>query len=345
MPTMPGSVHPHFRKRPVISWVAFLLLAGLVLPVLLTRLWVQPGAALVAYSFGIHPLVKVGPGYPEVRSAVRVTRNVPVAAPGARPARLDVYRPAKPASKALPVILWVHGGGFISGSKAQVASYATMLASSGYVVASLGYTLAPGAKFPTPVRQGNAALGYLWAHAADFGADPARFFVGGDSAGAQIASSLAAVQSNPALAQKLSLVPAVPAGDLRGSILFCGLYNMKTVADTHFPALRTFLWAYTGSRDWASFADLDELSTTSQVTAAYPATFLSVGDADPFQSQAFELEAVLHRAAVPVTTQYWNGTGDHLGHEYQFDFRIPQARQTYRETLAFLAARSAKESS
>ncbi len=337
---MPARVRKHPIRRPAVAWVSLVLLVGLVLPVVLTRYWVQPGAALVAYSFGIRPAVRVGPGYEATRSTVRVTRNVPVPSVGAKPARLDVYRPVKPTSKALPVLLWIHGGGFISGSKAQVGPYATMLASSGYVVASLGYTLAPGARFPTPVRQGNAALAYLRAHAEDFGLDPSRVFVGGDSAGAQIAGSLAAAQTNTSLASELSLTPAVPSGDLRGVILFCGLYDMDTVAATRFPALRTFLWAYTGSRDWASFADLDDLSTTRQVTPAYPATFLSVGDADPFQSQAFELEAVLRREHVPVTSQYWNGTGDHLGHEYQFDFRTPQARQTYTETLAFLADRS-----
>jgi hypothetical protein len=39
---------------------------------------------------------------------------------------------------------------------------------------------------------------------------------------------------------------------------------------------------------------------------------------------------------VPLTTVFWNGTGDHLGHEYQFDFGLPQARTAFQRTLAFL---------
>jgi hypothetical protein len=41
---------------------------------------------------------------------------------------------------------------------------------------------------------------------------------------------------------------------------------------------------------------------------------------------------------VPLTTLFWTGTGDHLNHEYQFNFDLPQARTAFARTLAFLAA-------
>jgi acetyl esterase/lipase len=116
---------------------------------------------------------------------------------------------------------------------------------------------------------------------------------------------------------------------------------MRTVGSSGFPALRTYLWAYTGQRDWPAYPGLGQLSTVSQVTASYPPTFLSVGDADPFQSQGEELAAALKRQAVPLTTLFWTGTGDHLGHEYQFNFTLPQARAAFTRTLAFLAAATA----
>jgi len=62
-----------------------------------------------------------------------------------------------------------------------------------------------------------------------------------------------------------------------------------------------------------------------------------VGDADPFRFQAVELAATLRRHAVPVTGLFWTGSGDHLGHEYQFNFTLPQARTAFRRTLDFLA--------
>jgi acetyl esterase/lipase len=204
-------------------------------------------------------------------------------------------------------------------------------------VASLGYTLAPEARFPTQLLQGNAALTYLKEHAANWGGDPTRFFIGGDSAGAHIASLLTALQTDPKLASALQVTPALTVSQLRGAVLFCGIYDMSTVGSSGFPGLRTFLWAYTGYRDWMKDPMINDVSTTSHITNAYPPTFIAVGDTDPFQSQAFELTADLRGAGVPVTTNFWNGTGAGLYHEYQFNFTTPQAQKTYRDTLTFLS--------
>jgi acetyl esterase/lipase len=143
--------------------------------------------------------------------------------------------------------------------------------------------------------------------------------------------------ADPALARAMGLTAAVPPGGLRAVVLFCGLYDLRTVSGTGFPALRTYLWAYTGVRDWTSYPAIDQLSTTRHITPRYPPTFLSVGDADPFRTQATELASALRRHAVPLTTVFWAGTGDHLGHEYQFNFDLPQARTAFRRVLGFLA--------
>jgi acetyl esterase/lipase len=313
------------------------LAVGVAGAVVLYQTSVQPGAAIVKAVFEKGPLVKPPAGFAEIASTVKEQR-VPIPTPGAPTAYLDIFTPDSAGAEPRPVILWVHGGGFISSSAATVADYTILLANAGYTVASLDYSLAPGVRYPAPVRQGNAALQYLRANAARFGGDPARIVLGGDSAGAQIASELAAVQSDPGLARAAGITPAMPPGALRGVVLFCGLYDLRTVGSTGFPALRTYLWAYTGVRDWTSYPAIDQLSTVLHVTAAYPPTFLSVGDADPFTGQAAELAAALRRNSVPLTTLFWTGTGDHLNHEYQFDFNLPQAQTAFKRTLAFLAA-------
>ena len=312
------------------------LLAGIAGAVILYQTSVQPGAAIVAAVFNGGQLVKPPAGFAQVARTV-TERSVALPTQDASAASLDIYTPDGGEGAPRPVILWIHGGGFISSSPATVADYAIMLAHAGYTVASLGYSLAPGVRYPAPVQQGNAALRFLRANASRFGGDPARIVLGGDSAGAQIASELAAVQTNPALARSAGLTAAVPSGTLRGVVLFCGIYDMRTVGSTGFPALRTYLWAYTGSRDWTSFPAIDQLSTVLHVTPQFPATFLSVGDADPFQSQATELASALDKNAVPLTTLFWTGTGDHLNHEYQFNFDLPQAQTAFQRTLAFIA--------
>ncbi|MGW7541994.1 alpha/beta hydrolase [Streptomyces sp. NPDC054770] len=237
----------------------------------LNQLSVQPGAALMAATFDQGTLVTPPAGFAATARTVTETR-VPVAVGDAPAAHLDVFEPKGTAAAPRPVILWVHGGGFVTGSAARVADYAIMLAHAGYTVASLDYSLAPGSRYPVPVRQADAALRYPHTDAARYGGDPARIVLGGDSAGAQIAGQLAAVQTDPSLARSLGLTAAVPASALRGVVLFCGIYDMRTVGASDFPALRTFLWPYTGSRDWTSYPEIDQLSTVRHVTAQYPPT-------------------------------------------------------------------------
>jgi len=323
------------RRRRVLA--ALGIVTGLcVLLMVAALVFVEPRTALLRALFEAGNSQTVEPGFSTIAASVKVTRDVVVPVSGEPEARLDVYQPEGPSAGILPLVLLVHGGGFIAGDKSSIAEYATRLASEGYVVASVGYTLAPQSLYPTPIRQVNAALREFITQSGRFGGDPNRVFIGGDSAGAQIASQVAAVQSNPDLAAAMNLTPAVPVSALRGTLLFCGLYDMATVGATGFPGLDTFMAAYLGDEDWAEAARIDELSTTSHVSPAYPPTLLVVGDADPFESQAFELEKILRSNGVDVTTQYWTGSGRNLGHEYQYLFDLPEAHTTFIATLAFL---------
>lgn len=301
---------------------------------------VQPGAAIVRAVFEAKPEVTPPTGFEAHATNVEETGGIHLQTAGAPASQLDVYAPRSQTGEPRPIVLWIHGGGFISSSADTVKDYAILLAQQGFVVASLNYALAPGAKHPVPVKQANTALNYLGTHGATYDGDTSKIFLGGDSAGAQIASELAAVETNPTTARRDGITPATTANELRGVVLFCGLYDMRTVGDTGFPALRTYLWAYTGNRDWLRYPGIDQMSTTSTATSAYPASFLSVGNADPFRTQEAELAAALRRKSVPVTTLTWTGTGDHLGHEYQFDFALPQARTAFDKTVEFLHSRA-----
>ncbi|MFI5778017.1 alpha/beta hydrolase [Nocardia sp. NPDC051570] len=259
-------------------------------------------------------------------------RSFPVA--DAPAASVDIHRPKGSATDRRPIVLWIHGGGFIAGNSRTVGPYATMLAAQGFVVASLEYSLAPSERYPVPVRQANAALRYLRDHAAEFGGDPSRIFIGGDSAGAQIASQTAAVETNPALAHIMSLTAAVGPRALRGTILCCGPYDMTSVATSGFFALNTFMAAYVGQRHWLDYPQLDQLSTVKHVTADYPPTLITVGDRDQFASQSHELVSALDRRSVPTTPVFYENAG--LDHEYQYRFHLPQATAFFRTTVDFL---------
>jgi acetyl esterase/lipase len=85
-----------------------------------------------------------------------------------------------------------------------------VLAAQGYVAIAIDYTLAPEAQFPTPVRQTNEALAYIFANAKRFNIDPQRIFLASDSARAQIAAKSALVISDPGYARYLGVKAGLP---------------------------------------------------------------------------------------------------------------------------------------
>lgn len=255
---------------------------------------------------------------------------------------LDIYYP-KEMTSPLPVILWIHGGGYIGGSKNSRQDYGMALANEGFVVANIDYALAPEQLYPGPIIQANAAIEFLQTHAKAYGGDMSRLFIGGDSAGAQISSQLAAVISNPVLAETMGITPAADAETLRGAMLFCGLYNMETVRATAYPRIDLFLNTYTGMERFEMHSRIDELSTVNHVTSDYPPVFISSGDADRLTSQSIELADVLEAQGVSVDRVFFADSNKGLGHQYQFTLNTEDAQATFEKTVSFLSGNMAAQ--
>jgi acetyl esterase len=121
---------------------------------------------------------------------------------------LRLYRPA--ATRPLPALLYLFGGGWVLGTIDTADGVARRLAnSSGAIVAVVGYRLAPEHPFPCAVDDCYAALRWVAAHGGEIGADPARLAVGGDSAGGNLAAAvtLLARDDGPQLAGQLLVYP------------------------------------------------------------------------------------------------------------------------------------------
>jgi acetyl esterase/lipase len=176
-------------------------------------------------------------------------------------------------SRPLPLVLWVHGGGWVGGAKDEITGYFKLIAHNGYIVAGPRYSLAPAHHYPTPPRQMMQALSYLQANAERFQIDPDRIAVAGDSAGAQIAAQLGALVTTPGYAETVGVEPTIAAPQLRGLVLACGPDDLGLLFQPSTPAGRRFvravLWAYSGKRNFVDDPAFATLSVTDNVTSAF----------------------------------------------------------------------------
>ena len=100
--------------------------------------------------------------------------------------RLDLYLP--PESGSAPLIVWIHGGAFRMGSKADRVPFDML--EQGYAIASLNYRLSQHARFPAQIEDCKAAVRWLRAYADTYGLDPLHFASWGESAGGHLAAML-----------------------------------------------------------------------------------------------------------------------------------------------------------
>lgn len=119
---------------------------------------------------------------------------------------LDVYRPKNAGGTALPVIVSVHGGGWVYGDKNLYQYYCMSLAQHGFAVVNFSYRLAPRHKFPAALQDTDAVFHWVMAHAVDYHFDTRHVFAVGDSAGANILGLYAARCADPAAAN----IPVTP---------------------------------------------------------------------------------------------------------------------------------------
>jgi acetyl esterase len=259
---------------------------------------------------------------------------------GAHPdERFDVFAPTGVAERR-PTVVWVHGGGFVGGTKDELADYFRLLASRGFTVVAIRYTLAPEATFPTPVRQTLAALRHLAAHANNLRVDAQNIVLAGDSAGSHIAAQAAMVCTDATAAIRLGL-EAVPAIRLAGVILCCGVYDVRRLvpdSSTGKLFVDAAMWSYSGSRRYRDDdAFLSAMSVPDHVSASFPPAFVTVGNVDPLRSQSEQLIRRLEEVGVHVERLLY--PADHapaLSHEYQFDLELEDARAALDDIAAFV---------
>ncbi|MEO8800750.1 MAG: alpha/beta hydrolase [Polyangiaceae bacterium] len=144
-------------------------------------------AALVRYSM---------PDAHEKNFDVRILKNKVYGPTTSSSHRLDVYVPFRHV-KPLPVVMYVHGGGFSMLSKDTHRVMAMSFARRGYLVFNVNYRMGQKNRFPTPLEDVSDALVWVTRHAAEYGGDPSRLILAGESAGGNLVTTLAIACATP----------------------------------------------------------------------------------------------------------------------------------------------------
>ncbi|MBN9041448.1 MAG: hypothetical protein BGP05_02365 [Rhizobiales bacterium 62-47] len=212
-----------------------------------------------------------------------------------RPVRVRIYRPR--AQRALPALVYMHGGGWVIGSiDSHDSITAAIAADTPCVVISVDYARAPEHPFPAAIDDCRVAVGWVFENAASIGVDPAAIFVGGDSAGGNLAAAMTlAFRGSPVkLRGQLLLYPCVDVDFDRPSY--------RSEASAPYLKAVEMIWFWNQyCPDAAQHKNPLAMPIHAESFADLPAAFIVVAEHDPLRDDGHAYAARLESAGVPVT--------------------------------------------
>ena len=249
--------------------------------------------------------------------AQNLTSNIPYADPAHERQVLDVHAPD--GADNLPVVFWLHGGGWQTGDKTDVQIKPRVFAERGFVFVSTNYRLLPHVEMGELFRDVAKSLGWVHRNIGAYGGDPTRIFVMGHSAGAQLAALLC-------IDDRYLKAEGVPFDVLKGCVPVDGdTYDLPAIITTaeirrtvHGLPLPEFGHRVKFGNDPRKHRDYSAVSHATQGKGIPP--FLIIHDAGQpdVTAQAMRLAAALEAAEVPArrfgareTTH--NRLNEHLG--------------------------------
>ncbi|RTQ32869.1 alpha/beta hydrolase [Variovorax gossypii] len=231
--------------------------------------------------------------------AVASAKDRVIDGPGG-PLALRIYRPD--AEGALPLLLFVHGGGFVIGDlETHDTVCRTLCHDVVAVVVAVDYRLAPEHPFPAAMDDVACALRWVAAHARELGADASRIALAGDSAGAQLATVAALRAAGAIVLRALGLIYPVAQhySEPSPSMAENGGGKFLTTG-----AMRWFIDCYLGGRqELARHADFALLQ--SQTLHTLPPTWLATMGHDPLRDEGLALALRIAQAGVPTEHHHY----------------------------------------
>lgn len=248
---------------------------------------------------------------------------------------LDVYRPKETEGK-LPVIVNIHGGGWVYGDKELYQFYGMSLAERGFAVVNFTYRLAPEHKFPAQAEDINLVAEWMMKNGETYELDLKHIFLTGDSAGGHLAGLYSCICTNPAYAARYSF--QVPKDFAPAAVaLNCGIYvpvpaegNQTVTEETQDRELTKALLPGGGTPEEAAL-----INVTKYVTPDFPPVFLMTSIGDYCRPQAAYLEKALKDNNVPYVFKVYGSEEEPLDHVFHVNMREAAGQKCNDEECEF----------
>ena len=230
---------------------------------------------------------------PDLPPGAEIIPNLVYASPGGHDLHLDLFCP-KSGERPFAAVIYLHGGGWRSGSRRQFYRYAAQMAGAGFVGATIEYRLSGEARYPAAIEDSRAAVRWLRAHAAKYRIDPLRIGAAGQSAGGYLAALLG--------------VGTNAAEQVRAVAAFNPITDLTSVTQGEAgEAVTAFLGTTynAGAEIWREASPLTHVSGRST-----PMLFLhGTADTTVPHRQSVVMCAALRKAAVPCEMYSAEGKG------------------------------------
>jgi acetyl esterase/lipase len=246
-----------------------------------------------------------------------VKRNIPYANPAHERHVLDIYAP--PGAKNLPVVFWIHGGGWQTGDKTDVKHKPQAFTEKGFVFVSTNYRLLPNVDMATIVRDIARSIHWVHDHIAEYGGDPNRLLVMGHSAGAQLAALVCTDDRYlKEEGQSLAIIKGCVPVDGDTFDVPAIIETAETRKRVHGQPQAKYGHREKFGNDPAKHRDFSAVTHVASGKGIPPFLIIYVADHPDTTAQAQRLAAVLKEAGIPVTVYggrqtYHSKINDDLG--------------------------------
>lgn len=215
--------------------------------------------------------------------------------------KLDIYYEGE-LNKKRPVFLFIHGGGFVAGDRFYRRGISEWIASQGYLVIAISYSLAPEHHHFEAIKDLSEIAKWINANAEKYNYDLDKLVIGGDSAGGYYSAMLACMATNKDLAEKTGLPVDLK---IKGLALICGIYNLELALKRKMPfdMANKLMMDYIGYKvaDLNKYEHADILSPIDFISENFPMSFISYAKKDIFcRGQGEDISAKLKELGVKV---------------------------------------------